>query len=171
MNALITALIFSLLILVFPANGFAQDEDKAVRVETELVSINVGVIDDVGKPVAGLSQQQFEIYDNRTKQKIEHFSSASAGVTYGIVYDMHPTTDQRTNAVLNGLREFTKNLPAADDYFFVVFNQRGSVSLDFVPDADQLGRHLANPVRREPRSLYDALYMASEKLRSQKNIK
>jgi VWFA-related protein len=171
MKSLTTALILSLLILVFSANRFAQDEEKAVRVETELVSINVAVIDGVGKPVAGLSQSQFEIYDNRVKQKIEHFSSVSAGVTYGIVYDMHPTTEQRTNAVLNGLREFTKGLQAADDHFFFVFNQRGSLSLDFVPDADQLGRHLASPEKREPRSLYDALYLAAEKLHSQKNFK
>jgi VWFA-related protein len=171
MKSLTTALILCLLIFIFSTDGSAQDEDKVVRVETELVSINVAVIDGVGKPVTGLAQSQFEIYDNRVKQRIEHFSSASAGVTYGIVYDMHPTTDQRTNGVLNGLREFTKNLPSADDYFFVVFNQRGSMTLDFVPDADQLGRHLANPERREPRSLYDALYRAAEKLRSQKNIK
>lgn len=171
MKSSTTALISCLLILVFSANGLAQDEDKAVRVETELVSINVGVIDGVGKPVAGLSQHQFEIYDNRVKQKIEHFSSASAGITYGIVYDMHPTTEQRTNAVLNGLREFTKGLQTADDFFFTVFNERGNLSLDFVPDSDQLGRHLARPQKREPRSLYDALYLAAEKLRSQKNFK
>ena len=171
MKSLTTALILSLLILVFSANDFAQDDDKAVRVETELVTINVGVIDGVGKPVAGLSQGQFEIYDNRVKQKIEYFSGASAGITYGIVYDMHPTTEQRTNAVLNGLREFTKALPDADDHFFFVFNQSGCLSLDFVPDSDQLGRHLANPEKREPRSLYDALYLAGEKLRLQKNPK
>ena len=171
MKSLTTALILSFLILVFSSKGFAQDEDKAVRVETELVTINVGVIDGVGKPVDGLSQSQFEIYDNRIKQKIEYFSGASAGITYGIVYDMHPTTEQRTNAVLNGLREFTKALPAVDNHFFFVFNQRGCLSLDFVPDSDQLGRHLANPEKREPRSLYDALYSAAEKLRSQRSPK
>ena len=171
MKSLHTALILGLLIFVFMPTGFAQDEDKAVRVETELVSINVGVVDGVGKPVAGLSQSQFEIYDNRVKQKIEHFSSASAGITYGIVYDMHPTTEQRTKSVLNGLRDFTKGLQPADDHFFFVFNQRGSLSLDFVPDPDQLARHLAQPARREPRSLYDALYMAAEKLRSRANLK
>lgn len=171
MKSLTTALIFSLLILICSASAFGQDEDKAVRVGTEIVSINVTVIDGSGKPVAGLSQQQFEIYDNRVRQKIEYFSSAPAGITYGIVYDMHPTTDQRTKAVLNGLREFTKGLRAADDSFFFVFNRRGSLSLDIVPDLEQLERHLANPEKREPRSLYDALYSAVEKLRSQKTPK
>lgn len=170
-SLIITALILSLFILGSSTNGFAQDEEKAVRVDTELVSINVAVIDGVGKPVTGLSQNQFEIFDNRVKQKIEHFSSGSSGVTFGIVYDMHPTTDRRTNAVLKGLREFTKGLEGKDNFFFTVFNERGSLSLDFVPDNDQLNRHLASPEKREPRSLYDALYLAAQKLRSQKNPK
>lgn len=171
MKSLITALILGLFISGFSATGFAQVEEKGVRVETEMVSINVAVIDGVGRPVSGLTQSQFEIYDNRVKQNIEHFSGSASGITFGIVYDMHPTTEQRTNAVLNGLRDFTKALPAGDDFFFTVFNERGSLVLEFVPDSDQLGRHLASPEKREPRSLYDALYLAAEKLRSRKNAK
>jgi VWFA-related protein len=171
MKYLITALISIFLFSLFATTAYGQDEEKAVRVGTELVSVSVAVVDGEGKPVTGLSQRQFEIFDEQKKQKIEEFSAASAGVTFGIVYDMHPTTTDRTNAVLNGLREFTKGLPATNDFFFVVFNERGSLSLDFVPDADQLARHLASPQKREPRSLYDALYLAARQLRQRKNLK
>lgn len=166
-----TALIFFLSLLLFPIDVRSQDEDRPVRVETELVSVNVAVADANGKPVGGLTRSNFQIFDDRVQQKIEHFSDASSSVSFGIVYDMHPTTDERTNAVLNGLREFTKTLPAADDVFVVVFNERGSLVLDFVPDRDQLARHLARPEKREPRSLYDALYLATGKLRGQKHLK
>jgi VWFA-related protein len=171
MKYVITALILIFSFSLFSTGAFGQDEDKTIRVGTELVSVNVAVVDGAAKPVTGLSQRQFEIYDEQKKQKIEEFSAASAGVTFGIVYDMHPTTTERTNAVLNGLREFTKSLPAANDFFFVAFNERGSLTIDFVPDADQIARHLASPQKREPRSLYDALYVAAEKLRQRKNLK
>ena len=171
MKSLISALIPSLLSVSLQIVGFGQDAEKPVRVDTELVSINVTVIDGNGKPVLGLSKTDFEIYDDRIKQEIEHFSKGASGVTYGIVYDMHPTTEQRTNAVLNALREFTKNLPSADEHFCVVFNERGSLSLDFVPDPEQLNKHLARPQKREPRSLYDALFLAAEKLRRSRNLK
>ena len=167
----ITAIMFLLSVLLFVIDVPGQDEDKPVRVETELVSVNVAVADGNGKPVLGLTRSNFQIFDDRVEQKIEHFSNVSSGVSFGIVYDMHPTTDERTNAVLNGLREFTKTLPPADDVFVVVFNERGSLVLDFVPDSDHLARHLARPQKREPRSLYDALYLAAEKLRQQKNLK
>lgn len=171
MRSQVVFLVCILFALIFPGTGLGQDEGAPIRVETDLVSINVAVIDGLGKPVTGLSREQFEIYDNRVKQEIENFSGETAGVTFGIVYDMHPTTDVRTNSVLNGLREFTKSLGAEDDYFFVVFNERGSLSLDFVPDRDQLQRHLAYPPKREPRSLYDALFLAAEKLRTERNAK
>ncbi len=169
MKCLMTALIS--ICTLFAIIGYGQDEEKAIRVETELVSVNVAVIDAAGKPVAGLSQRQFEIFDEQKRQKIEEFSAASAGVNFGILYDMHPTTSERTEAVLNGLREFTKSLPAANDFFVVIFNERGSLSLGFVPDSDQLARHLAIPQKREPRSLYDALYLAVQQLRERKNLK
>jgi VWFA-related protein len=167
----ITALIFTLSLVLFSIDVRGQDEDKLVRIETELVSVNVAVADGNGKPVLGLTQSHFQIFDDRVEQRIEHFSNVSSGVSFGIVYDMHPTTHERTNAVLNGLREFKKSLPAADDLFVVVFNERGCLVLDFVPDSDQLARHLARPAEREPRSLYDALYFAAGKLREQKNLK
>ena len=85
----------------------AQDEEQ-IRVETNLVTVNVAIRDQQGKPVKGLRQEQFEIFDNKTKQQISHFSAEDAPVSFGIVYDMHPTTVERTTAVLESLRAFTK---------------------------------------------------------------
>ena len=155
------------LVLVLPV--LAQNE--RVSVSTDIVTVNVAIRDANGRPVTGLTQEQFELFDDEVKQTIEHFSHVSAGVTYGIVYDMHPTTNEQTNAVLGGLREFTRGLTEADDFFLVVFNERGSLVADIIPDRDQLDRHLARPNKREPRSLYDALYLAAGKLRSARNLK
>ena len=91
------------LLLVFSVR--AQDED--VSVSTDIVTVSVAIRDANGQPVTGLTQNQFEVFDDDVKQTIEQFSPVSAGITFGIVYDMHPTTSDQTNAVLGGLREFT----------------------------------------------------------------
>ena len=52
----------------------AQNEEP-IRVETNLVTVNVALTDKQGKPVKGLRQDQFEIYDNKMKQQISHFSA------------------------------------------------------------------------------------------------
>ena len=146
-------------------------QDVNVSVSTNLVTVNVTIRDADGNAVTGLTQNQFEVFDDNAKQTIEHFSHLSAGITYGIVYDMHPTTSEQTNAVLGGLTKFTGGLGEADDFFLVVFNERGSLVADIIPDREQLDRHLARPNKREPRSLYDALYLAASKLRNAKNMK
>ena len=145
----------------------AQDEEQ-IRVETNLVTVNVAIRDQQGKPVKGLRQEQFEIFDNKTKQQISHFSAEDAPVSFGIVYDMHPTTVERTTAVLESLRAFTKNLGAGDRFFIVAFNESGNLNLDFIPTVEQIQNNLK---RSEPTSLYDAIYLAANKLRESKNLK
>lgn len=144
-------------------------QDEPIRVDTNLVTVNVSVTDKNGKFVPGLKLEQFEILDNKTKQKIEHFSAAEAPVSYGIIYDMHPTTEERTKAVLESLKQFTKELRQTDDFFLLAFNSRGSLKLDFIPMLDQLERHL--PESREPNALYDAIYTAADKIRASRNLK
>jgi Ca-activated chloride channel homolog len=164
------------LILIFVAmlfsvaTTFAQDE--TIRVETDLVTVNVAVADKQGKPVKNLRQEQFEIFDNRTKQQISYFSAEDAPVTYGIIYDMHPTTTERTTAVLESLRSFTKKLRDEDRFFLIAFNQKGSLSLDFIPTPEQIEKNL--PLGAKPRelnSLYDAIYEGADRLSESKSPK
>lgn len=158
----------SIFIITFFCIITIKAQDDAIRVETNLVTINVAVTDKQGKFVKGLRQEQFEIFDNNAKQQISHFSSENAPVSYGIVYDMHPTTDERTKAVLESLRAFTKELPEADDFFVLSFNMRGALKTDFVPTVEQIEKQVDS---REPNSLYDAIYAAADKLRTSRNLK
>ena len=159
-------LLLLLIGMLFVLTVNAQDE--LIRVETDLVTVNIALTDKQGKPVKGLRQEQFEVFDNKTKQRISHFSAEDASVSYGIVYDMHPTTEERTTAVLDSLRAFTKNLGADDRFFIVAFNESGNLNLDFIPTVEQIQNNLK---RSEPTSLYDAIYLAANKLRESKNPK
>lgn len=144
--------------------------EKPITVNTDLVNLSVTVSDAKGNFVGNLQKEQFEIFDNGKKQSIEYFSAGDAPVSYGIVYDMHPTTDDRTVAVLESLREFAKSLKSNDDIFALVFNLRGSLMTDFIPNAEQLNKNLAGRYR-EPNALYDAIFAANEKLKKSRNLK
>lgn len=166
-----TAIIF--IFTLFGSGGTAQQarDEEQVRIGTNLVSVNVKVTDNKGRNIMQLQKQQFEIYDNGVKQQISHFSTNDGPVTFGIVYDMHPTTSERTETVLCVLRQFTKGLRETGDYFIVVFNERGSLTLDFIPTAEQVATHIPIGQVKEPNSLYDAIYLATEKIRERQNLK
>ena len=161
--------LFVIITIIFSAAIFAQDE-KPIRVETNLVNVNVAVRNEKGDFVENLKKEQFDVFDNNRKQQIEYFSAEDAPVSFGIVYDLHPTTDERTIAVLESLRQFIKELRPADDFFVTVFNERGSLTLDFVPTAEQVKTNLSGKFS-EPNSLYDAIYAAGNKIRVSRNLK
>ncbi len=167
-----TRLISIFIITLFVIAVAKAQEDESIRVETDLVTVNVAVTDKQGNAVKNLRQEQFEIFDNKTKQQIAYFAAEKSPVTYGIVYDMHPTTIERMTAVLDSLRFFAKNLPNEDRFFLTAFNQTGSLTLDFIPTPAQIEKNLTAGVKtREPNSLYDAIYAAADKIRQSRSQK
>jgi len=99
----------------------AQDRDEAIRVDTNIVLINVLVRDKNGEAVRGLKPEQFQVFDDETNRPIESFSSDEAAVSFGIIYDMHPTTDERNKSVIESLRQFKAELKGNDDVFCILY--------------------------------------------------
>ena len=52
-------------------------DDQVVRINTDLIQIDVTVTDKAGKVVAGLKPDDFELYENGQLQKIASFSFVS----------------------------------------------------------------------------------------------
>ena len=152
----------------FSVISLAQDEP--IRVETNLVTVNVSVTDKSGNYVKNLTREDFEIWDGGAKQAIDTFSAEDVPVSLGIVYDLHGKGDERSGIVLDALRQFTRELKSTDNFFVTVFNERGSLTTDFVPQPDQIAANLADAAKT-PNSLYDAIFAASEKVRAMRNTK
>jgi Ca-activated chloride channel family protein len=165
-SLLLTAALMS----AFSICAFAQDDDP-IRVETNLVTMNIAVTDRNGNYVKGLQKKDFQVFDNNFPQAIDEFSAEEAAVSFGIIYDMHPTSDELSRNVLESLRRFTKELKAKDNFFVTVFNERGSLTTDFVPTGEQIQTNLSDAKPNTPNSLYDAIFAASGKVRERKNSK
>jgi|SRR5688572_3222794 len=163
--------LLTILVTATSASILAQNKDESIRVDTNLVLINVLVHDKNGQMVSGLKAEQFEVLDDEAKRPIESFSAGDAPVSFGIIYDMHPTTDERTKSVIESLRRFKGEIGSGDDLFLVAFNMRGAQTFDFIPTFDQLEKHMTPPGKREPYSLYDAVFFASDRIQSSRNQK
>ena len=171
------AVYLCLIIVLLAATALAQSttrqpqqEDKVV-VGTNLVTLNVIVTDSKGRYVKGLSRDQFDVYDNKVKQQIAHFSSDASPVSIGIVYEVHQSATEKTRAMLAAIKQFTSTLKNEDDFFFLAFSEHGSFVTDFVPSANQVLDHLQYVKPRGPSSLYDSIYFAADRLRTSRNLK
>lgn len=158
-----------LLALLLASTTTAQDQRIVSR--TDFVSVNVVVTNKSGRYVRGLTRDDFELFDEKVKQEIAHFSSDPAPVSLGIVYEIHPRTSHRRSGMLAALRQFTRSLSDGDDFFFTAFGAQGSVTTGFVPTEEQVLNHLEAIRPGGASSLYDAIDTAANRLRKQLNLK
>src|SRR5262245_33000278 len=73
--------------ILLPAALIAQ-RAQTLRVDVDLVSVNVRVTDREGRTVLGLEPKDFEVYEDRIEQKIEHFSIEEVPASIGLIFDL-----------------------------------------------------------------------------------
>ena len=148
---------------------FSQDETE--RVETNLVTLNVSVLDGRGRPVKGLKKSDFLVLDNGRPQNIESLSLHDAPVSVGVIYDIHRADEEHSRNIIAALRSFSSSLGREDDLFVNVIGERGSLTTEFVPTEQQIRDNVINAEKEGKNSLYDAIFEASKKLATARNSK
>jgi VWFA-related protein len=68
-------------------------EGDVIRVDTELVGVNVSVVDrGTNRGVNGLTKNDFQLFENNAPQQIAHFESASAPFNLALLIDLSGST-------------------------------------------------------------------------------
>src|SRR6187551_1864755 len=84
--------------------AMAQDDDP-VKIESSIVRLNVGVVDQRGHPITSLDRSQFAIYEDGVKQQITRFEASSAPFSVVMLLDMSGSTKSfRANIKLSAAR-------------------------------------------------------------------
>lgn len=72
---------------------------------------------------------------------------------------------------MRALRRFIESSHADDDFFLVAFNDRAKLVQDFTTSADKLVSHLTLVDTGGSTALYDAAYLATEKVKQGRHIR
>lgn len=101
---------FAAVCLIAAASPVAAQEE-VIRVQTELVNLNVVVMDRQGRRVSGLAREDFEVYEDGARQELSHFTATERPLRLVLVFDVSlsmeailPTVKQEAIALLRGLR-------------------------------------------------------------------
>jgi len=102
----------------------AQDDDT-LRTETNLVQLNVGVVNKQGRAVLNLSRNDFAIFEDGVKQTIQSFEPTEAPFSLVMLLDMSGSTvNFRQQVQLSAIR-FLDALKPDDRVAVVQFNGKG----------------------------------------------
>jgi Ca-activated chloride channel family protein len=144
---------------------------QTLKVDVELVTVDVSVTDRDGRHVKGLGRDYFQLWEDKIEQKIEYFSSEDLLVSVGIILDtsgsMTPILSHARDAALG----FLKSGNHGDEYFLVEFSDRPRITQDFTTDFTKLQNRLMTTSAKGDTALYDAVYLGLEKLSEGTNPK
>lgn len=148
-----------------------KPKDDKLIIGTDIVNVTISVTDPYGRFVTGLGKDHFEVFDDKVKQQIAHFTDDDAPVSLGIVYDVSGSMKDRINRSVRALRRFIDTSHNDDDFFLIGFNDRAKLVQDFTTSGDNIVGHLMFVNPRGSTALYDAAYIAVEKVQQGRHSK
>ncbi len=135
------------------------EEDDVVRVESDLVTVNVSVVDRAsGRGLTGLSASDFNIYEDSVEQHVEHFESAEGPFDLLLLLDLSGSTARVTDTIRAAARRFVDSTRARDRVAIVAFAGDTQLVSPLTADRDQLHTAIERISRPEGDTrLYDAV--------------
>jgi Ca-activated chloride channel homolog len=156
-------------LLLFALAGFgAQQPAFRISVDVNLVVLHATVIDRQGGFVSDLSEQGFEVYEDRAPQRIRLFKSEDVPVTVGLVIDHSSTMGPKLEEVTVAALTFAQSSNLEDEMFVVNFNEKVSLGLPsrtrFTNKIAELQAAIWKVEAGGQTALYDAIAKALEEL-------
>ena len=133
-----------------PPKGQEVGEDEVVRVDTDLVLVDVLVTDAAGQPVKGLRPEDFKIYEDGVERPLAFFNAEGRGgverpvaavFLVDISGSMTPEEMERIRVAMHVFAEGMENRPAT--FALMSFGMTAKVRQNFTPDFAKLNRALA----------------------------
>jgi Ca-activated chloride channel family protein len=102
--------------------AFAQQEPVIkLKIDTELVNLNVVVTDKSGQRVRGLVKDDFEVFDDGVKQEISHFVAEERPLKLALLFDISISMEEILPTVKRTAIRFIESLSANDSLSVVSF--------------------------------------------------
>lgn len=141
------------------------DEGAIVRVNTELVTLNVRVIDRNNRPIDNVRQNEFKVFEDGILQPIETFTREEVPISYGLAVDTSQSLRFQLQSVIDAGKTIVNSNKPGDETFLAKFisSDRIETLQDFTSNNDLLIDQLDNLyVEGGQTAIVDAVYVIAE---------
>ena len=148
------------------SEAVGEVDDEIIKVETNLVTMPVSVLDRNGRFISGLRQQDFQIYENNAEQKIEYFASVEKPFTVVLLIDVSPSTAYRIEEIQDAAIAFVNQLRQDDKVVVISFDERVHVLSPLTNNRNVLRNAVMQARFGDGTSIYEAIdYTINRQLR------
>jgi Ca-activated chloride channel family protein len=147
---------------------FAQDDDP-VRVDSAIVRVNVGVVDDRGRSITTLDRSNFVVYEDGVKQEISRFETSAAPFSVVMMLDMSGSTRTFRQNIQLAAARFLDALGPEDRIAVVEFYSKVNLLNDFTTDRRAAYHSISVANGSGETDFYRGLLFALEKLAAERS--
>lgn len=146
-------------------SGKSSLDPAQLIINTDLVTLNVTVIDSQGFAVTGLEKKHFTVSDNKVPQEITFFSDADLPLSVGIVFDVSGSmSGKKIQTAQEALATFINTSHPDDEYFLIGLSSQPQLLLDRTRDGNAMVSRLSLVEPKGSTALYDASYLALDRV-------
>lgn len=138
----------------------APQQQTVFRSGTNLVSLNVTVVDPKKQYVSGLTQHDFSVYEDGVQQQVRFFEAREVPVDLIVLIDTSSSMRDKMTVVHEAAVGFLKTMKATDRAAIVAFNDGVEVLQTLTSDPAALEQAIRSTVAKGSTSLHNALYIA-----------
>lgn len=141
------------------------DPGETIKVDTNLVNLNVRVINRDNRTVNDVRQDEFRVYEDGVQQKIEFASKEEVPISYGLAIDTSGSLRQQIVKVIEAGKTVINSNKPGDETFLMRFISKEKMDLaqDFTSDKGLLIEVLEDFFPEGGQTaVIDAVYLAAE---------
>jgi Ca-activated chloride channel family protein len=137
---------------------------QRLRSGVDLVTLNVTVSDGTHY-VSGLTQDDFEVYEDGARQPISFFSSGQQPIALAVLLDTSASMEGKLATAQQAAIGFAKRLQPADEMEVIDFDSQVRILQDFTNDQATLESAIRQTAPNGSTSLYNAIYISLKELK------
>ncbi|HEX5482430.1 MAG TPA: VWA domain-containing protein [Terriglobia bacterium] len=136
-----------------------------LQVDVSRVLVNITVTDPYDRIVTGLDQSNFQIYDDKVKQKILSFNTEDAPISVGLIFDSSGSMSDKIQKSKEAAMQFFETSNPQDEFMLINFSERPNLITGFTSRSQNLQDRLLFVKSGGRTALLDAIYLGLEEMR------
>lgn len=147
------------------------EDNEEIVIKSELVNLNVRVVDRNNRPISNLQESDFKIYEDNALQKIEFFSKSEVPTNYSLVIDNSGSLRSQLDKVIEAGKILVNANRPEDETSVIRFvdSSKIEVKQDFTANKEDIFYALDNLyIEGGQTAIIDAVYLAVQSVEEYK---
>lgn len=133
------------------------DDSEIIKVDTQIVSVPVKVLDRSGRFIGGLKKENFKVFEDGVDQEIASFGNEEQPFTVALALDMSYSAKFKAEEIQNAALAFIGQLRPEDKVMVISFDSEVYVQCEPTNDRKVLRAAIRRTRISYGTSLYDAM--------------